>query len=404
MNKRGYWKILFLTVLMSLVFGMSVFAEEDDLTLVTVTEVETDDELVMASGHGRVSIDGSMLSLNASNNSIVELTFLANSYGNPTDFFEILIYRGTTVVCSKVDNFSPTPGGAKYTYQWDARDVNRYPAGDYKIVATSYYYSDAGRTISDEDSLDITLEDYRLVLDRAFVERLYNKVFGRSADPEGLRFYSERLFNGAVTGSDTIIGFIDSPEFVNKHTSDREYLRVLYQAIFDRDAAESELEYWLDTFDEGVSRHFILKGFVDSPEFERLCASYGINKGTVTLTEPRDLNPRIAGFVNRLYRLTLERVDDGSGINHWVEILRKKQQTPQTVAYGFVFSPEFINRNVSNETFVRIMYKALMDREGEDGGVNYYLDQMAKGLTREKVFSGFSNSPEFKSIISYYGL
>ncbi len=404
MNKRFFWKILLLTVVMSFMLGMSAFAEEDDLTLVAVTEAEVTDDLVRANGHGSVSIDGSMSALQASNNSEVELNFLVNSFGDPADYFEILIYRGTAVVCSKVDNFSATPGGGKYTYKWNTKDINRYPSGTYKIVVTSYYYSDQGKTVSSEDSLEIYLEDYRLILNRAFVERLYNKVFGRSADPAGLAFYSERLFNGSVSGADTIIGFVDSPEFVNKHTSDTEYLQVLYAAIFDRGAAESELEYWRDIMSSGVSRHYVLKGFVDSPEFQRLCSTYGINKGTVTLTEARDLNPRIAGFVNRLYSLILERVDDGSGINHWVEILLKKQQTPQTVAYGFVFSPEFKNRNLSDEAFVRIMYKALMDREGEAGGVNYYLDQMAKGLTREKVFSGFANSQEFKNIIAYYGI
>lgn len=409
MNKRSFWKILFLVTVMSLMLGMSVFAEEEDLTLVSVTETEMEDELVMAGGHGRVSIDGSMISLQASNNSIVELNFIVNSFGDPTDSFEIVIYRGKqdalkSVVCTNMGNFSEKPGAEKYTYNWNTRNLERYPADDYTVVVTSYYYSDKGKTVSDVDSLEIKLEDYRLIQDRLFVERLYNKVFMRSADPDGLAYWSERLFNGTVSGADTIVGFVNSPEFVNKHTSNREYLQVLYRAIFDREAAESELEYWLEVLDGGVSRNYVLKGFVDSPEFERLCASYSINKGTVTLKEVRDLNPRIAGFVNRLYRLTLDREDDGSGINYWVDILVKKTQTPQTVAHGFVFSPEFKGKNLSDEDFVKIMYRAMMDREGEAAGVSYYLDNMAKGLTREQVFSGFANSPEFKGIIASYGL
>lgn len=409
MNKRGFWKILFLAVVLSLMLGMPAFAEEEDLTLVAVTEADAEDDLVMANGHGRVSIDGSMLSLQASNNSIVELNFIVNSFGDPTDFFEIVIYRGTQeslkeAVCTKVDNFSEKPGGEKYTYNWNTKSIDRYPAGDYTIVVTSYYYSDKGKAVSDVDSLEIKLEDYRLILDRAFVERLYNKVFMRSAEPGGLTYWSERLFNGTVSGADTVAAFVNSPEFINKNTSNREYLLVLYSAIFDRGASESELEYWLNVMDGGVSRSFVLKGFVDSPEFERLCASYSITKGTVTLEEARDLNPRIAGFVNRLYKLIQGREDDGSGINYWVNILVKKQQTPQVVAHGFVFSPEFTNKNLNDEEFVKVMYRALMDREGEAGGVSYYLEHMAKGLTREAVFSGFVNSPEFKSIIASYGL
>ena len=409
MNRKFSWKILFIVAAMSLMMCMPVFAEEEDLTLIAVSEVEGTDELVMANGHGRVSIDGSMLSLWATNNSLVELNFIVNSFGNPTDSFEILIYRGTQdalqeVVCSKVDNFSETPGGGKYTYQWNTKDLNRYPAGDYTVVVTSYYYSDKGKTVSDVDSLGITLGDYRMVLDRAFAARIYSIVLGRPASENELTYWGENLYNGLVTGADTIYGFINSPEFINKHTSNREYLQVLYRAIFDREAGESELEYWLQIMEGGISRNYVLKGFVDSAEFGRLCAEYNIKQGTVTLKEVRDLYPQIAGFANRLYKLTLEREDDGSGINYWVDIMVKKTQTPQDVAHGFVFSPEFINRNLSDADFVRIMYRAMMDREGGDLEINYYQELMRGGMTREKVFSGFANSPEFKRIVTSYGL
>lgn len=409
MNRKFFWKILFLVTVMSLMMGMTVCAEEEDLTLVSVSEAEGVDELVMANGHGRVSIDGSMLSMWATNNSLVDLNFIVNSFGDPTDSFEILIYRGTPdalqeVVCSKVDNFSDTPGGGKYTYQWNTKDVNRYPAGNYTIVVTSYYYSDKGKAVSDVDSLGIKLEDYKMVLDRAFAARMYSIVLGRSANENELTYWGENLYNGRVTGADTIYGFINSPEFVNKHTSNREYLQVLYRAIFDRQAGDSELEYWLKIMDGGISRNFVLKGFVDSAEFARLCAEYGIVQGTVTLKEVRDLHPQIAGFVNRLYKLTLERDDDGSGINYWVDIMVKKTQTPQSVAHGFVFSPEFTNKNLSDADFARIMYRAMMDREGADTEISYYQELMRGGMTREKVFSGFSNSPEFKRIVTSYGL
>lgn len=409
MNRKFSWKILFLAAIMSLMMGMTAYAEEEDLTLVAVSEVEGIDDLVMANGHGRASIDGSMLSLAASNNSLVNLNFIVNSFGDPTDSFEILIYRGKQdalqgVVCSKVENFNPTPGGGKYTYQWDTRDMNRYPAGDYTIVVTSYYYSDKGKAVSDVDSLEIRLEDYRMILDRAFAGRMYSIVMGRPASNDELTYWGERLFNGYITGGDTVYGFVNSPEFINKHTSNREYLQVLYRAIFDREAGESELEYWLQIMEGGISRNYVLKGFVDSAEFGRLCADYGIIQGTIILGEVRDLYPQIAGFVNRLYKLTLERDDDGSGINYWVDILVKKTKTPQTVARSFVFSPELVNKNLSDGDFSMIMYRAMMDREGGDAEISYYQELMRGGVTREEVFSCFANSPEFKRIVTSYGL
>ncbi len=409
MNRKFSWKILFLVVVTSLVMGMTAFAEEEDLTLISVSEMETDEELVMANGHGWVRIDGSMYSLQASNNSDITLNFLVNSTGDPTESFEILIYRGTQdsprdVVCSKVDNFSEKPGGGNYIYKWNTRDINRYPAGTYTISVTSYYWSGNGKAVSDMDSMEINLEDYRILLDRDFAARMYNIVLGRPASADELVYWGDRLFNGIVTGADTINEFLKSPEFINKHTSNREYLQVLYKAIFDREAGQKEIDYWLQIMDVGISRDYVLKGFVDSKEFSELCVKYGIRQGTITLKEVRDLYPQIAGFVNRLYRLTLEREDDGTGINYWTDILVKKQQTPQTVAHGFVFSPEFISRNLSDADFTRIMYRAMMDREGGDAEVSYYQELMINGMTRENVFSGFANSPEFKRIVTSYGL
>lgn len=408
-SRKFLWKILFLFVMvMSLMWGMSVYAEEEDLTLVSVSEVGGIDDLVMANGHGEASIDGSMSSLSASNNSLVNLKFVVNSFGDPTDSFEIVIYRGTQnalqgVVCTKVENFSEKPGSGEYTYQWNTKDINRYPAGAYTIVVTSYYYSDMGKAVSRVDSLEIWLEDYRMILDRAFAGRMYSIVLGRPARDDELIYWGEKLFNGLITGADTIDGFVNGAEFINKNTSNREYLQVLYRAIFDREAGESELEYWQQIMNGGVSRNYVLKGFVDSQEFGNLCSEYGIIKGTINLKEGRDLYPLLAGFVNRLYWLTLGR-EGGAEINFWVDILVKKTKTPQAVAHDFVFSPEFINKSLSDGDFIRIMYRAMMDREGGDTEISYWQELMRGGMTREEVFSFFANSPEFKRIVTSYGL
>lgn len=408
-SRKFFWKILILFVMvMSLMSGMSVFAEEDDLTLVAVSEAEGTDDLVMASGHGRVSIDGSMLYLQASNNSLVDLNFMVNSFGDPADSFEILIYRGPQnalkeVVCTKVDNFSATPGGSKYTYQWNTKDINRYPAGAYTIVVTSYYYTDQGKTVSDVDSLEIKLEDYRLILDRAFAGRMYSIVLGRPATDSELNYWGEKLFNGLITGANTIDGFVNGAEFISKNTSNREYLQVLYRAIFDREAGVSELEFWEQIMDKGVSRNYVLKGFVDSQEFGSLCAEYAIVQGTINLTEGRDFFPLVAGFVNRLYKLTLGR-EGGAEINYWVDILVKKTRSPQNVAHDFVFSPEFVNMNLGDADFIRIMYRAMMDRDGADSEISYWQGLMIGGMTRETAFACFANSPEFNRIVASYGL
>ena len=53
----------------------------------------------------------------------------------------------------------------------------------------------------------VTLEDYRLILDRQFVQRLYEKVFQRTADTAGLNDWSNKLYNGTTTGATTAWNF-----------------------------------------------------------------------------------------------------------------------------------------------------------------------------------------------------
>lgn len=107
----------------------------------------------------------------------------------------------------------------------------------------------------------VTLEDYRLILDRQFVQRLYEKVFQRTADTAGLNDWSNKLYNGTTTGATTAWNFFFSPEFGNKNTTNEQYVNILYQALFDRNADTDGKANWVSLLDNGVSRAYVLKGF-----------------------------------------------------------------------------------------------------------------------------------------------
>ena len=47
----------------------------------------------------------------------------------------------------------------------------------------------------------------------AFVQRLYVNILGRECDADGLKFWSDSLQNGQMTGSYTALGFIESEEY-----------------------------------------------------------------------------------------------------------------------------------------------------------------------------------------------
>ena len=236
-----------------------------------------------------------------------------------------------------------------------------------------------------------------------FVIRLYEKVLGRKADPVGLAEWFNQLILGNNTGADVAQGFFFSDEFKSKNTSNEAYVDVLYATMFDRAADPSGKSAWLDILDTGFSRTYAYRGFVESQEFTKLCESYGIQRGSVTLTEPRDQNDGITRFVSRLYSKALGRTPDISGLNAWTNVILNKESSPEKVAFGFFFSDE-MKKNLSNEEFTKVLYRVFLNREADSAGLESWVKLLEDGMRRQAVMYGVSKSQEFGDILRSFGL
>lgn len=123
-----------------------------------------------------------------------------------------------------------------------------------------------------------------------------------------------------------------------------------------------------------------------------------------------DKNAQVTAFVKRFYKEVLgrsqEQIDaDTKGITDWTNKLVTKEQGGAEVAFGFVNSPEFRNRDLNNDQFVRTMYKAFFDREPDDGGYQRWFTALQNGsMTRLQVFEGFTKAAEFKNLCATYGI
>lgn len=388
-------------------FGAEVDAEE--LTLIASEQVSQEEDLVEAGAHASIYPDPTMYDAVFSNNTKIDLLFNVRTFGNDMERYEIRIFKGdtenaTSLVARKNADFDAVRGTSNIIYSWDTTDYNKFTPGKYTISCTSFYNASNGDAVNNKEIFTVTLEDYKLILDRQFVQRLYEKVFQRSADTAGLNDWSNKLYNGTTTGATTAWNFFFSPEFLNRNTSNAQYVELLYQALFDRNADESGRETWVSALDNGVSRTYVLKGFTDSVEFSNLCSAYGIQQGTITTNENRDKNPQVTAFVNRLYTIAMNRSADVNGLNDWTGKLLNKQQTPKQVAAGFVFSQEMANRNLSNQEFVTMLYRTMMDREPDESGLNDWVRRLQSGTSRQSVFDGFADSVEFDNIVRAYGL
>ncbi len=311
------------------------------------------------------------------------------------------------VVASAEDTLSNvSSAGYNVTVTWNTSD---YPTGRYRAEVTKMFYSlyrwNEAPTTSD---LDIYIEDNSTGQIRSFVTRLYEIALNREPEESGLNDWTNKLKSGEAAAVNVVQGVLCSQEYLNKGKTNGEVVNDCYQAMLGRAADEAGYSDWVSRLDNGMSVEAIFAGFVGSEEFANLCNSYGINPGTYTLTQERDKNTGVTMFVNRLYTQALGRAYDVDGLNNWCgEINRdgSRNNILNVSTNGFFHSQEFINKNLSNTDFVKVLYRTFLGREYDDQGLADWVGQLDSGeKTRDQVMEGFAYSQEFGNIMAQYGL
>ena len=239
---------------------------------------------------------------------------------------------------------------------------------------------------------------------RDFVTRLYTLVLGRTPDKVGLNEWVNVLMDKKTTGAEVVRDFILSTEFVEKNVSNEDYIEILYNTCMDRLSDTNGKNAWLERFSDGFSRTYVLRGFIESAEFSKICQDYGIERGNIKVTEYRDQNDGVTKYVVRCYRLFLERDPDIKGLNDWAKLILEDKENAKDLPDGFIASKEFIANNISDEEFVKICYRAILNREADEDGLASWVKRLEKGDSRRKICEGFTYSVEFKELLAEYGL
>jgi len=236
----------------------------------------------------------------------------------------------------------------------------------------------------------------------AFVTRFYRLCLDREPDPAGLDSWVVALLNGTQTGCDVANGFILSPEFTNKNTTDEEYLQILYEAFFNREPDQGGWAGWISQLKNGASREDVLDGFIYATEFADLCEEYGIRAFEGHITKAQ--REAVEAFVTRFYQLCLDRDPDAEGLAGWTNNLLDQIQTGADVANGFIYSQEFINKNTTNDKYLTILYKAFFNRGPDQTGFDAWIAELNSGKDRGYVLNGFLGSQEFIKLCNDYGI
>lgn len=248
------------------------------------------------------------------------------------------------------------------------------------------------------------LEAYKQTGVEGFVYRLYKLVLNREPEAKGYNEWVNWLKGGQTTGVEAGKGFVMSNELKNRNLSNSAYVEMLYKTFLNRKADASGKRTWVTYLEKGMSREWVYSGFANSVEFQDICNSFGIQRGTYVLTAPKDQNAGVTMFVYRCYEKFLGRTPDDGGLNTWCSQLLSGQMNAKEAARGFVMSNEFQNKKMSNEDYVKTMYLGLFDRSADSAGLSSWAEILEAGNSRESVFYGFADSQEFRSLASGFGL
>lgn len=129
--------------------------------------------------------------------------------------------------------------------------------------------------------------------------------------------------------------------------------------------------------------------FIEQPDIERLQFT---DSGVALDIEKWET----AGSAYRLYKAAFDRTPDEGGLGYWIDQLDTGASL-QLAASGFIHSAEFqrlYGTNPSDTLFLTKLYNNVLDRDPDQAGLDYWIDQFNKGLSRESALINFSESNE----------
>lgn len=112
-------------------------------------------------------------------------------------------------------------------------------------------------------------------------------------------------------------------------------------------------------------------------------------------------------FVANLYRITLDREPEPSGLQAWDNVMRQGYSQGQaqflaaakTTAAGLLDSPEYADKQKTDRQYVRDLYRVYLEREPDQGGWDAWTAACATH-GRPAVRQGFADSSEFANRVS----
>jgi murein DD-endopeptidase MepM/ murein hydrolase activator NlpD len=203
------------------------------------------------------------------------------------------------------------------------------------------------------------------------VAQLYRSLLHRKPTSQELAAGVTVIQNGA-TYEQTKANLLGSDEYFQNRGGgnvDR-WLDAVYTDILHRRINEAGRSHWKGVLASGKSRHDVASAIVTSEEAD-------------------------AVLVGGYYERFLHRPVDSSGQSYWVGALQNGTRDEQVVG-ALVGSDEYEARIL--QTFVRHVYRDLLDRAAGSDGLSVWTGQLLSGVPTADVATNIARSKEFEAL------
>ena len=153
----------------------------------------------------------------------------------------------------------------------------------------------------------------------------------------------------------------------------RDFVTIQYRDFLARNPDEPGLAFWSARLEDGADPGDLIDAMVSAPEFAQVVAPLA-----------------------RLYQAYYLRSPDFDGLGFWAAWLRSGR-TLTDVSTHFSRAEEFSQRYgaLDNAAFVALIYRNVLSRDPDPGGLAYWVGRLEAGVSRGAVMLGFSESPEY---------
>lgn len=118
-----------------------------------------------------------------------------------------------------------------------------------------------------------------------YLKTVYNNVFGREVDQQGLNYWVQKLSSGQVELEDFFKNLLSENEFLTVAPTPEDKIKKLYAGIFQREPDQGGFNYWVNRYkaelrDEGNEREAlreVIDDMTDGAEFKQILRRLGLD-------------------------------------------------------------------------------------------------------------------------------